>query len=65
MEKELDPYEKQVVRLLEENEKMKFGRIIMRLGISARHGQRIIDSLKQRGLLVYREDSRYFTMQNS
>lgn len=65
LQTELGPYEKQVVRLLEDNGKMKFGHIIMRMGISARHGQRLIDSLKKRGMLIYLEDTRYFTIPNS
>jgi DNA-binding Lrp family transcriptional regulator len=57
--RELDPYEKQVLNLLEESGQMKFGQIIMRLGLSANHGQRVLNSLLDKKLLVHGDGSRY------
>ncbi len=58
-EKELDPYERKVLNLLSRNHQMKFGEIIMRLGLSAHHGQRVLDSLRDKQLVVHKEGSKY------
>jgi|GEM_PF-2766176 len=57
--KDLDPYERKMLGLLEESGQMKFGEIIMRLGLSANHGQRVLNSLLDKKLLVHGDGSRY------
>jgi DNA-binding Lrp family transcriptional regulator len=57
--KDLDPYEKKMLNLLEDSGQMKFGEIIMRLGLSANHGQRVLNSLLDKKILVHGDGSRY------
>lgn len=57
--KDLDPYEKKMLNLLEDSGQMKFGEIIMRLGLSANHGQRVLNALLDKKLLVHGDGSRY------
>ena len=61
VEKELDPYERKMLKLVEERGQMKFGKIIMRLGLSANHGQRVLNSLLDKRLLVHGDGTRYKT----
>jgi DNA-binding IclR family transcriptional regulator len=58
-EKELDPYERKVLNLLDSKQLLKFGEIIMRLGLSANHGQRVLNSLLDKKLVVHEGNSRY------
>ncbi len=58
-EKELDPYEKKVLNLLDSNQQLKFGEIIMRLGLSANHGQRVLNSLLDKKLVIHGGGSKY------
>ncbi len=59
LEKELDPYERKMLKLFKERGQMKFGQIIMRLGLSANHGQRVLNSLLDKELVVHGDGSRY------
>ena len=58
-EKELDPYERKVLNLLDSRKQLKFGEIIMRLGLSANHGQRVLNSLLDKKLVVHEGNYRY------
>lgn len=58
----LDPYERKAVHLLEKRGNLKFGEIIMRLGLSATHGQRVLNSLKEKGYIVFQRESRKFRL---
>lgn len=57
--KDLDPYERKMLNLLENRGQMKFGEIIMRLGLSANHGQRVLNSLLDKKLLAHGDGTRY------
>ena len=60
MEKDLDPYERKVLKLFKSRkQQLKFGEIIMRLGLSANHGQRVLNSLLDKQLVVHGEGTRY------
>lgn len=59
VEKDLDPYERKMLKLLEDMGQLKFGEIIMRLGLSANHGQRVLNSLMDKKLLVHGDGSSY------
>lgn len=59
IEKDLDPYERKMLKLLEDRGQLKFGEIIMRLGLSANHGQRVLNSLMDKKLLIHGDGSRY------
>lgn len=60
--KDLGPYERKIVSLLKQRGKLKFGEIIMRLGLSANHGQRVINSLRERGLIDLSRESNKFRL---
>jgi len=61
LEKSLDPYERKMLKLFEDRGKMKFGQIIMRLGLSANHGQRVLNSLMDKKLVAHTNESKYYT----
>ncbi|MEX0986709.1 MAG: hypothetical protein WD052_04465 [Bacteroidales bacterium] len=59
VEKDLDPYERKMLKLIKDRGQLKFGEIIMRLGLSANHGQRVLNSLQAKQLVVHGEGTRY------
>jgi predicted transcriptional regulator len=59
VEKDLDPYERKMLKLIKDSGEMKFGQIIMRLGLSANHGQRVLNSLMDKKLLIHGDGSKY------
>jgi DNA-binding IclR family transcriptional regulator len=63
-DKELDPYERKVLKLLDEKSQLKFGEIIMRLGLSANHGQRVLGSLVDKKLVEHGGGSKYMTSED-
>ncbi len=65
LEKDLDPYERKVLKLFNSKEQLKFGEIIMRLGLSANHGQRVLNSLQDKQLVVHGGGTRYMRPQES
>ena len=57
--RDLDPYERQMFKMVQERGQMKFGEIIMRLGLSATHGQRVLNSLIDKKLIFHGDGTRY------
>ncbi|MCF8224338.1 MAG: MarR family transcriptional regulator [Bacteroidales bacterium] len=60
VEKDLGPYERRMLSLLKQRGQLKFGEIIMRLGLSANHGQRVLHSLMDKGLIERGRETNYF-----
>lgn len=59
-EKALDPYERRTLNLLKNKGKLKFAEIIMRLGLTVKHGNRVLESLKEKGYVVFNSDNNRF-----